>query len=125
MLRKVAERVLRDITIIIFRRFSTSTSLHELREQHLYNHKVTGHQVKRQREMSLSTTTSLSTKDSSPSPSQEEQMPNSPSSSSENEDQSGINEQPLGWDAAALRIITFLSSRINPNVCKDRDMIEI
>lgn len=115
----VAERVLRDITIIIFRRFSASTSLHEMREQHLHNHKVTGHQVKRQREMSLSTTASLSTKDSSPFPSQEEQIPNSPSSPSENEDQSGITEQPLGWDAAALRIITFLSSRINPNVCED------
>lgn len=115
-MRKVAERVLRDITIIIFRRFSTSTSLNEMRVQHFYNHRMTGQQLKRQREMSINLTHSTSTDNISNS---------TPSTSSQPQEQSGeMTSSPtssnhvLGWDAAALHIITFLSSRINPNVIK-------
>ena len=147
MLRKVAERVLRDITIIIFRRFSESSSLHLLREQHLHNHKITGMQVKRQRSMRIASTVkgeeeskqaeSDSSKspqqaesDSSKSPQQAEsdsskspqQMPSVPNPKDPPaETPATVTPSPVqapqpGWDAAALRIITFLSSRINPNV---------
>ena len=147
LLRKVAERVLRDITIIIFRRFSESSSLHLLREQHLHNHKITGMQVKRQRSMRIASTVkgeeeskqaeSDSSKspqqaesDSSKSPQQAEsdsskspqQMPSVPNPKDPPaETPATVTPSPVqapqpGWDAAALRIITFLSSRINPNV---------
>ena len=147
LLRKVAERVLRDITIIIFRRFSESSSLHLLREQHLHNHKITGMQVKRQRSMRIASTVkgeeeskqaeSDSSKspqqaesDSSKSPQQAEsdsskspqQMPSVPNPKDPPaETPATVTPSPVqapqpGWDTAALRIITFLSSRINPNV---------
>ena len=97
----MAERVLRDITIIIFRRFSESASLHEMREQHLQNHKMSGIELKRQRGMSL--------KSQSITP--------QPVSDTEKSSPTISEESPkLNWDNAALRIITFLSSRINPNV---------
>ena len=140
LLRKVAERVLRDITIIIFRRFSESSSLHLLREQHMHNHKITGMQVKRQRSMRISSGVkgdeealrrsggqqgsselssgqqgsleSASPKESTspiqPTPTQSTPTTHTPQPHTP-------STQP-GWDAAALRIITFLSSRINPNV---------
>ena len=115
-MRKVAERVLRDITIIIFRRFSTSASLNEMRVQHFHNHRMTGQQLKRQREMSISLTRSTSADNIATS---------TPSISSQPQDQLGetvsspsSSNHVLGWDAAALHIITFLSSRINPNVIK-------
>ena len=136
MLRKVAERVLRDITIIIFRRFSESSSLHLLREQHLHNHKITGMQVKRQRRMRIASTvkgeeeSKQAESDSSKSPQQAEsdsskspqQMPSVPNPKDPPaETPATVTPSPVqapqpGWDAAALRIITFLSSRINPNV---------
>ena len=136
MLRKVAERVLRDITIIIFRRFSESSSLHLLREQHLHNHKITGMQVKRQRSMRIASTVkgeeeskqaeSDSSKssqqaesDSSKSPQQMPSVPNPkdpPAETPATVTPSPVQAPQPGWDAAALRIITFLSSRINPNV---------
>ena len=136
MLRKVAERVLRDITIIIFRRFSESSSLHLLREQHLHNHKITGMQVKRQRSMRIASTvkgeeeSKQAESDSSKSPQQAEsdsskspqQMPSVPNPKDPPaETPATVTPSPVqapqpGWDAAALRIITFLSSRINPNV---------
>lgn len=85
-----------------------------MRVQHLHNHRMTGQQIKRQREMSISITRSASSDtNTTPTPStsdqppeQTEEMVASPSSSN----------LALGWDAAALHIITFLSSRINPNV---------
>lgn len=136
LLRKVAERVLRDITIIIFRRFSESSSLHLLREQHLHNHKITGMQVKRQRSMRIASTvkgeeeSKQAESDSSKSPQQAEsdsskspqQMPSVPNPKDPPaETPATVTPSPVqapqpGWDAAALRIITFLSSRINPNV---------
>ena len=136
MLRKVAERVLRDITIIIFRRFSESSSLHLLREQHLHNHKITGMQVKRQRSMRIASTvkgeeeSKQAESDSSKSSQQAEsdsskssqQMPSVPNPKDPPaETPATVTPSPVqapqpGWDAAALRIITFLSSRINPNV---------
>ena len=136
MLRKVAERVLRDITIIIFRRFSESSSLHLLREQHLHNHKITGMQVKRQRSMRIASTvkgeeeSKQAESDSSKSPQQAEsdsskspqQMPSVPNPKDPPaETPATVTPSPVqapqpGWDTAALRIITFLSSRINPNV---------
>lgn len=136
LLRKVAERVLRDITIIIFRRFSESSSLHLLREQHLHNHKITGMQVKRQRSMRIASTVkgeeeskqaeSDSSKssqqaesDSSKSPQQMPSVPNPkdpPAETPATVTPSPVQAPQPGWDAAALRIITFLSSRINPNV---------
>ena len=136
LLRKVAERVLRDITIIIFRRFSESSSLHLLREQHLHNHKITGMQVKRQRSMRIESTvkgeeeSKQAESDSSKSPQQAEsdsskspqQMPSVPNPKDPPaETPATVTPSPVqapqpGWDAAALRIITFLSSRINPNV---------
>ena len=136
LLRKVAERVLRDITIIIFRRFSESSSLHLLREQHLHNHKITGMQVKRQRSMRIASTVkgeeeskqaeSDSSKssqqaesDSSKSPQQMPSVPNPkdpPAETPATVTPFPVQAPQPGWDAAALRIITFLSSRINPNV---------
>ena len=136
LLRKVAERVLRDITIIIFSRFSESSSLHLLREQHLHNHKITGMQVKRQRSMRIASTvkgeeeSKQAESDSSKSPQQAEsdsskspqQMPSVPNPKDPPaETPATVTPSPVqapqpGWDAAALRIITFLSSRINPNV---------
>ena len=136
LLRKVAERVLRDITIIIFRRFSESSSLHLLREQHLHNHKIMGMQVKRQRSMRIASTvkgeeeSKQAESDSSKSPQQAEsdsskspqQMPSVPNPKDPPaETPATVTPSPVqapqpGWDAAALRIITFLSSRINPNV---------
>lgn len=135
LLRKVAERVLRDITIIIFRRFSESSSLHLLREQHMHNHKITGMQVKRQRSMRISSGVkgdeealrrsggqqgsleSASPKESTspiqPTPTQP--TPTQPTPTTHTPQPHTPSTQP-GWDAAALRIITFLSSRINPNV---------
>lgn len=103
LLRKVAERVLRDITIIIFRRFSSSTSLMELNQQHIQQHKLTGMQFKIQRGMSMHSVTSTPKTDASDlsSPTVKTTSP--------------VDIAP-SWDTAALRIITFLSSRINPNV---------
>ena len=147
LLRKVAERVLRDITIIIFRRFSESSSLHLLREQHLHNHKITGMQVKRQRSMRIASTvkgeeeSKQAESDSSKSPQQAESDSSKSSQQAESDSSKSPQQMPSvpnpkdppaetpatvtpspvqapqpGWDAAALRIITFLSSRINPNV---------
>lgn len=125
LLRKVAERVLRDITIIIFRRFSESSSLHLLREQHLHNHKITGMQVKRQRSMRIASTvkgeeeSKQAESDSSKSPQQMPSVPNPkdpPAETPATVTPSPVQAPQPGWDAAALRIITFLSSRINPNV---------
>ena len=103
LLRKVAERVLRDITIIIFRRFSSSTSLMELNQQHIQQHKLTGMQFKIQRGMSMHSVTSTPKTDASDlsSPTVKTTSP---------------TDIAPRWDTAALRIITFLSSRINPNV---------
>ena len=125
MLRKVAERVLRDITIIIFRRFSESSSLHLLREQHLHNHKITGMQVKRQRSMRIASTvkgeeeSKQAESDSSKSPQPMPSVPHPkdpPAETPATVTPSPVQAPQPGWDAAALRIITFLSSRINPNV---------
>lgn len=98
----MAERVLRDITIIIFRHFSSSQSIMELNEQHMQQHKLTGMQFKIQRGMSTHTLT-----------------PETPDTTSEQASPAVRNtagERAPCWDVAALRIITFLSSRINPNV---------
>ena len=135
LLRKVAERVLRDITIIIFRRFSESSSLHLLREQHMHNHKITGMQVKRQRSMRISSgvkgdeealrrsggqqgslesaSPKESTSPTQPTPTQSTPTTHTPTTHTP---QPHTPSTQPGWDAAALRIITFLSSRINPNV---------
>ena len=72
-----------------------------MREQHLQNHKMSGIELKRQRGMSL--------KSQSITP--------QPVSDTEKSSPTVSEESPkLNWDNAALRIITFLSSRINPNV---------
>lgn len=112
LLRKVAERVLRDITIIIFRRFSVSSSLRALRQQHLENHKLTGIQFKLQRRRSIQSPISASEME------QAEQELSSPVKSVSPTSIQSIpsDEDSPSWNAAALRIITFLSSRINPNV---------
>lgn len=103
----MAERVLRDITIIIFRRFSVSSSLRALRQQHLENHKLTGIQFKLLRRKSIQ----------SPAVSVEESQAAEVEAVSPKPAQSSpTSEDSPSWDAAALRIITFLSSRINPNV---------
>ena len=136
LLRKVAERVLRDITIIIFRRFSESSSLHLLREQHMQNHKITGMQVKRQRSMRITSSVkgdceSSAKGDGESSAKGDGESPaKGDSESPAKEDSPTMQEAtrtPIlpsspqaGWDAAALRIITFLSSRINPNVTPRR-----
>lgn len=94
--------MLRDITIIIFRHFSSSQSIMELNEQHLQQHKLTGMQFKIKRGMSTQTLS-----------------PETPDTTSEQTFPSIHNttgERAPCWDVAALRIISFLSSRINPNV---------
>lgn len=104
----MAERVLRDITIIIFRRFSVSSSLDLLRQQHLENHKLTGMQFKLHRHMSIQSPNSSSVQDHEISSPRKPRSVESP--------QSSPQVETPNWDVAALRIITFLSSRINPNV---------
>ena len=103
LLRKVAERVLRDITIIIFRRFSSSTSLMELNQQHIQQHKLTGMQFKIQRGMSMHSVTSTPKTDASDlsSPTVKTTSP--------------VDIAP-SWDTAALRIITFLMLAMRPSV---------
>ena len=72
-----------------------------MREQHLQNHKMSGIELKRQRGMSL--------KSQSITP--------QPVSDTEKSSPTVSEESPkLNWDNAALSLITFLSSRINPNV---------
>ena len=84
-----------------------------MREQHLQNHKMSGIELKRQRGMSL--------KSQSITP--------QPVSDTEKSSPTVSEESPkLNWDNAALRIITFLSSRINPNVnllkdCESRHVV--
>lgn len=153
LLRKVAERVLRDITIIIFRRFSESSSLHLLREQHMHNHKITGMQVKRQRSMRITSgvkgeeesesvklavkqgvvnestvkqgvVSESTVKQGAAKQSTTKQDTSNQPPTTHNNIETPLTTTPSpsqpsaqpGWDAAALRIITFLSSRINPNV---------
>ena len=75
----------------------------ELNQQHIQQHKLTGMQFKIQRGMSMHSTTSTPKTDAS-------------DLSSPTVKTSSPAEIAPSWDMAALRIITFLSSRINPNV---------
>ena len=130
LLRKVAERVLRDITIIIFRRFSVSSSLKLLRQQHLENHKLTGIQFKLHRHRSIQSPSSPAEQGAE---NDVEGVPESvreviPENNREgmsrrvsegvplNDNDSDSDNDNPSWDSATYRIISFLSSRINPNV---------
>lgn len=82
-------------------------------------------QVKRQRSMRIASTvkgeeeSKQAESDSSKSPQQMPSVPNPkdpPAETPATVTPSPVQAPQPGWDAAALRIITFLSSRINPNV---------
>ena len=75
-----------------------------MHQQQIQNHKLTGIQYKIQRGMSIHSNTLTP-------------YSNIDSDSSTPVVRASENDTPMpSWDAAALHIITFLSSRINPNV---------
>lgn len=80
---------------------------------------VKGEEESKQAESDSSKSPQQAESDSSKSPQQMPSVPNPkdpPAETPATVTPSPVQAPQPGWDAAALRIITFLSSRINPNV---------